>query len=297
MLDRKRLMNAIMAGALVLTGLVGCGQAQQAASNAAPEPKTSQELLERWEADPNSKNYHVDLNADITATFLGQSLAMPMKCGFDVAGDASHGNMEMDLSAMGSEKLTTELYVEKEGDAYIQYSSMENDGKTTWAKTKQDSGAITDQFTSTKLLAEAEFSKTEDGGYQLTIPASKLIEALGSSDQLSGMMGTLDEKSIKEALDKSKATYTFDKDCKLQKIAFTMDYSLDSATGDDKSDSNEQPNVSGSMKMSFELNFSNFGGIDPASVKVPDDVKKSAVDAGATTDDGAEAATEQKDAA
>lgn len=300
MIGGKRLVSAIATGALVLAGLVGCGQAQNGAAPeaettaAASEPMSAQEVLDRWEADPNNKNYHVDMTADMSANFLGQSISMPIKLALDVAGDNSHGTMEADLTSIGSEKMSSELYGEKDGDSYYQYTSAENGDQKSWYKTKQSDANLADQVTSKKILAEAEFSKTEDGGYQLTIPAEKLLDAMNDSDEFSGMLQNMDNEAMKDAISQSKATYTFDKDCRPQKLSFSIDYQIDSSGNS----TDDQDSSAGSMKVAFDFDFSNFGGIDAESVKVPEDVKKSAVDTSTVTEeDGGEQSTEQKDAA
>lgn len=298
MIGGKRLVSAIATGALVLAGLVGCGQAQNGAAPetaAAPsEPASAQEVLDRWEADPNYKNYHTDMTAEMSATFLGQSMSMPIKLSLDVAGDNSHGTMEADLTGMGSEKMSSELYTEKDGDNYYQYTSAENGDQKSWYKTVQKDANLTEQLTSKKVMSEAEFSKTEDGGYQLSVPAEKLLEAMNDSDEFSGMLQNMDNEAMKNAISNSKAVFTFDKDCKPQKLTFVIDYSLDSSG----SGTDDQGSSSGSMKVSFDIDFSNFGGIDAESVKTPEDVKKTAVDTSTVTEEsGDEQPSEQKDAA
>lgn len=306
MMSGKRLMKAVVAVALVLTGLVGCSQAPMAPA----EPQNAQELLKRWEEDPNNKNYHMDMSIDVTASFLGQTFKMPMKMVFDIAEENTHGTMEMDLSAMGTPKMESEIYIEKEGDKLYQYSSVENDGKKTWTKTSQESTDIARQFTSADLLGDAEFSKTEDGGYQLTIPAKKLLETLNSADSLESVMGGLDEQAVKDALEDAKAVYTFDKDCRPQNVSLDIDITIDpTKSGSDSdtsadTDSNVQLDLTGKMQMALNLALSNFGGVDAASIAVPEDVKKSAVDMSDDADDASstdaassDAAAEQKEAA
>ena len=276
----KRIASMLVAGSLALVGLAGCG-AQQAAA-----PTTAAELLAQYEANANKDNFHLDLDLAIDMDVLGQELSMPAEGSYDVADQAMHGIMTMDLSALGSDDQRIEIYTEEEGDATTQYMT---DGSGTWYASTLESSLFTERLTSTDLLSDAEFeavSGDDTAAYRLTIPGATLMEALSSSgvDADSLLSGLGDE--VTDALADTEAVYYFDKDCLLTGIHMDFDYNYD--TSDDSS-------LTLSLSMGIDCELGSYGKIDAAAVAVPSEVKEGAVsadDALSLVDDVAEEAAE-----
>ncbi len=246
----------VIAGSLALAGLAGCG-------GGAKAPTTTKELVERYEATANKDNYHMDMDYKIDLDLLGSTMTVDMKGAFDCAGKATHGTMTM--NALG-QNIEYEMYAEAQDSKYVQYMGTKIGNETTWMSSALDTPFMTESLTKADLLADAEFATT-DSGYTLTVPGEKLASALtsmGGGEMLSSL-GT----DASEMFAGSKAIYTFDKDCVLNGLDFTMDYKYD-AGGD--------ASMTVGLKMALNAKISDYGKIDAASVAVPADVKSNAID-------------------
>lgn len=271
----KRAAAFIAASALALSGLAGCG-------GGPAEPTNAQELLERFEQAENHDNFHAVLDYDVEMNVLGQSIPITIKMDMDCAGEAAHGDLTM--SGMGQE-MASELYVEKDGDTYMQYSSTGEGDDVTWAKSEVDSSAI-ESLTDEELLADAEFAKTDDG-YTLTVPGDKLMEAMAASGaDMSELFDSLGDDSLKDALADADAVYTFDSDCMLTGFTYDLDFDYDySADADADADADSTAALTMNMKMSITMTVSDYGSVKAEDVAVPEDVKKSAGEASATIEE------------
>lgn len=252
----KKLASVLVAGSLALTGLVGC------AGGAAPEPKDATELMALFDKTEKTNN-HAELTMNMSVDLLGQALEMPITGSFDTVGEKTHGTMTMDLGTLGIDKIEMETYSEKEGDAYIQYMSVDGEN---WIKQTTDAASFTSQITNDDILASGEFSKT-DSGYQITVTGDKLMGAIsaatgGAEDSLLG-----GDEAVLEALKGTNAVFVFDKDAQIASVTMDMDMGADDATGS-----------SASVKLSLDVKFSNHGKIEVSTVTVPDTIKSGATD-------------------
>lgn len=263
---KTRFASLIVAGSLMLTGLAGCAQ-----GGAAAEPTSTKEVLERYVANPNKDNYHMDMDMTIGLSMLGSNLDMPMKGSFDVADGSAHGTLTADMSALLGTSYDTELYVEKNGDTFTQYTSDKTTGETKWTSSVLSDGFFASNVTSDSLLEEAEFSKADgDAGYKLTIPGDKLVGALSEMGGDAGqVLNSESNKEIMDALGKSNVDFMFDKDCLLKSIGMDFDYDMSQTSG--------STTVQASMAIDLAMNFSNYGKVDAASIAVPANVKSAAV--------------------
>ena len=227
---------------------------------------------------------HAVLKYDMALDLLGQSLEINTDTQFDIAGDAAHGNMKVSSEALG-QSMEAEMYTEKaEGDKYTQYMSTTTDGTTTWTKTTTDTAGLTNQLASKDLFKDAKLEKT-DSGYKITVPGKSFSEVFSKMgmDNYTSMMG--DNQAFTDALEKSEAVYTFDKDCLLTGMEYSLNlnYGSDSAASSSSSSSEEAVELNASMKFDIKMTCSDYGKIDASKVAVPEDVKKSAVDGGETS--------------
>ncbi len=284
----KRAACFAVAGTLALGGLAGCGAQQQgssaaASSSAAPEPTTAMEVYERYEANPNQKNVHMDLTYNIGLAIMGQSAEIAGTSAADVAEDATHSTTKM--QGMGQD-LTTESYTEKTSDGkYDTYTSNSADG--TWTKTTTDTGGLENQLTEKSMFKDAKLEKTDDG-YKVTVAGKDFSAALSSLgiNNYASMMG--DEAALTYALENSDAVFTFDKECLLTGMNYTLNLDLGAAAGASSSSSasssstttSESATVEASMKLDMKMTLSDYGKVDASKTKVPEDVKKNAVDGG-----------------
>lgn len=252
----KKLASVLVAGSLALTGLVGC------AGGAAPEPKDATELMALFDKTEKTNN-HAELTMNMSVDLLGQALEMPITGSFDTVDEKTHGTMTMDLGTLGIDKIEMETYSEKEGDAYIQYMSVDGEN---WIKQTTDAASFTSQITNDDILASGEFAKT-DNGYQITVTGDKLMGVIsaatgGAEDSLLG-----GDEAVLEALKGTNAVFSFDKDAQITSVTMDMDMGADGATGS-----------SASVKLSLDVKFSNHGKIEVSTVTVPDTIKSGATD-------------------
>lgn len=272
----KRTLSIVVVCTMALVGLVACGPS---------EPTSAQEVIERYSAHENYRNYHTNVAMDYEIEVLGQNMPITIKLDADVADDDAHATVVME--ALG-QKQNLEMYITKEEDAIVQYQSSSDEKDATWTKTTLDAGSFTDQIISQDILNEAEFEKVEDG-YTLTVPGEKLMDVLASSGvDLSGLLSELGDAGFGDAIKDSKVVYTFDKDCLLTGCTYNVDF--DYSYGDDVSASNDSDGSSSaiqltmSMKMNMDVVISDYGKTDPVAVEVPKDVRENAVDMGELTE-------------
>ena len=253
----QKVVSCIAGAALVLGGLAGC-------AGAAAEPKTADEVVRRFTADKNAENYHMDLTYDITMGILGQDVPLNMTYAMDTAGDNAHGTLSADILG---QKMTGELYIEKDGKQYAQYQSIGTGQDAEWTKTTTESNTVAaSAMASEEALKNGKFEKTDDG-YKVTTDGSTFVE---SSDSMKQMLGsTVDATALQDALKDSTVTYLFDKDCMLKSIDFLADITTKAVEGVD---------MDVRIKLAVKATISGYGTIDAKTLVVPDNVKANATD-------------------
>ncbi len=263
--------------AFTLTGCQGQGSAGDAVAPAVDNtPKTAEEVYKQYK-DQKQENYKLSGTMDVKMSggdAQGNTVEMPLTESMDMdwAGDFSHANITMEMTYQGQTiSQDTEMYTDASGDQAVIYVKDPSTG--SWVKTtsaKSDSSWQGDIELSDDALKNADFQTTDDG-YKVTVAFADIMSSEEGESTFSQMLkntsGVVDEKELKKMVADTKMTLNFDKDCKLVSMKVD-DMSLTLQGGAAKAD----------YKMDFT--FSDYGKVDEASAKVPDDVAASAIDAG-----------------
>ena len=250
----QRLWGIALAGMLAVGGLSACNMG----------PTTTADLLAAYEKAENRDSYH-----SVSTVTLGSDDGDQIKIESttDVAQDNSHSTTTADMFGIST---TSEGYVEKaEGEdaGYVSYTSVELAGAKLWAKSKTTAVSNVGALTDTTVLSDAEFAKT-DTGYTLSVPAEKVYSALTGTDVTYEGLKELAGEGLADALNSSKATYTFDQNCLLTQISCPVTY--------EKTD--EAGTVTSSVNLNFDFTVSDYGTIKAEDLAVPADVSGEAVD-------------------
>ena len=250
----QRLWGIALAGMLAVGGLSACNMG----------PTTTADLLAAYEKAENRDSYH-----SVSTVTLGSDDGDQIKIESttDVAQDNSHSTTTADMFGIST---TSEGYVEKaEGEdaGYVSYTSVELAGAKLWAKSKTTAVSNVGALTDSSVLADAEFAKT-DTGYTLTVPAEKVYSALAGTDVTYEGLKKLSAEGLADALNTSKATYTFDQNCLLTQISCPVTYQ----------DVDEAGNVKSSVNLNLDFTISDYGTIKAEDLAVPADVSGEAVD-------------------
>jgi hypothetical protein len=246
-----------LAGILALGVMAGCSSG----------PKSCEELLARYEGLENRENYTFVSDLDIS---VGGDGFFDYETTGEVTPAASH--MTTHGMFFGHDT-NNQRYVELEGDAYVQYRSIDIAGASLWARSEVDGIAPTSALTTHDLLATGTFAATEDG-YTISVPGSEFMgavigQAVDSFPDLT--TETKDDRlsSPITAYQASEAVYAFNKDCELTGIS----YAMEGTGGDDGSA------VSGAdYSVAVTYTFDGYGTVDPASVAVTPNAKEKAID-------------------
>lgn len=266
-----RIVCFAMTGALAIAGLSGCGG--PAGSAAAKEPSSAAELAEMNKQTAGARNYHFDGNFEINLNVMGQAFPVKATIGGDYVDGNTHITSTLDIIG---EKQDGEVYIVKEGNSYVQYSSSKADSKTEWSKMPIGSNP-TDSLSGKELLSEGELSKNGDD-YTVTLSGAKIWDAIIRSDKdLENALKDVNTADLQQALENCKIAFTFDKAANNTSQTLNVDYSA-------KSEFAGQP-IETSIKVTGEIKLSNHGKVDASKVAVPESVKSGAVDATAGLND------------
>ncbi|MDO4796677.1 MAG: hypothetical protein Q4A01_01520 [Coriobacteriales bacterium] len=275
----KRFATIIVAGTMVLGTLAGCGAttANNGDANVSEEkaaaPASAQEVFDAYQANENSKNYHMDLDMSMNVKAAEMEIPISIKMGSDVVVENSHGDMTMN---MAGQDVKAEMYTTKQGDKYIVYTGTDLGGEKTWIKQSTTTN-MSDSVADIKGLEKAEFEVT-DTGYKITVPGEQISELLSSASggqDLFASMGEEAAASMKKSLADSKIVYNFDKECLLRDMTFDCNIEYTAGSGDSAQ--------TATMELKFNAVMDNYGKIEPKSVEVPEDVKTNAIDADEAT--------------
>lgn len=261
---RKTLIAALAACAITVIGLVGCGSATN-------EAKSAEEVYEHYSQTAHD-NYKMDGTLTMNVTVQGMSMEVPMEMHLESADKALHSTLSTKLFGTDS---VTESYVIPEGDNYVIYTgaqslTSDNTDELEWSKVtstemNESIGAIANL--EKNMFEGAEFAKTTDG-YTITIPFSKMIQAMneasnGNGDEFTTMMEEMSAAGVD--LGEIKTTYNFDRDYNLTKILIEKTQIPYEVQGQ-----------KGSIEIACDFTLSEFGKIAP--IKVPDEVVKVATE-------------------
>lgn len=248
----KRAMGMGLVATLVLSGFTACDGG----------PKSTAELLERFEALENRQNYTFESDVDIS---LGADRAIAFESEGEVTPEASH--MTTKGSIFGHDTAFNR-YVEKQDDNHIQYRSYEISGIRVWARSMVDDISPLSTLSAHDLLDHATFAATSDG-YVLSVPGIDFAEACAGvcREALPDISKDAEAERLKEALAASEAVYAFDKDCALREISYSVDMG----------DGGEQ-DAATVATVAIDCSVLDYGTVDAEKVSVPQSVRDTAID-------------------
>jgi hypothetical protein len=195
----------------------------------------------------------------------------------DTAGNDTHGTTE--TNTFGS-FVNSELYLVKNEKNYTRYLCYNpKDANPTWTKTDVAESLLTNLTTSQDILKNSEFSKV-DNGYQIIVSGQDVLNALSASgtnvvDTLKTVTGG--NEDIVKAVDNSKGTLTFDKDCYLTGIIYSVDVTGNNSTNSSSSGSTLDFSLSAGITLNVDAKISNYGKVDASSVALPNSIRDGAV--------------------
>ena len=300
----KVLFAAVLCLIVSLGLLTGCGS----------KPKDAKELVDfSTEAMKKVESAHVDVDGsfDIGMNFEGATskeyedyskmdIPIDMNGSFDASKEVLAGNYDLSLFVMGfDETISSEVYSDLKSDPKVTYQREK--GSDQWVKsvseeTGENKDAALDQETIDKakeyldrFLKYAEMKET-DSGYTITIDMTKvdpqdfrdlLGDALKEGEEVddTGMTESLD--ALMNDVTVKSGTLTADFEAK---TFYMTSFALDNFVVESKIDTKTMgyedmfKSGTGSVKIDFLLNCSDFNSVDKAKLTIPEDVVKNAVD-------------------
>ncbi len=268
----RRVAGFLVAGVLVLVGMSGCGADPE---TGLPAPTSAKDVYERFQQSPNLNNNHMDVSIDISMKVANFETPFTLNVSLDDAGNEKHGTFD---TAMLGSSTSSELYVTKDGNSFVQYNGQKIDGDTYWTKKKVDEAISASTLIDAEDIEGGEFTATEDG-YNVRLSGDKILVLLdrmtGSSVSITNVLGSGSQKNLKDAFEHAKVQYVFDKDCLLKSVSFENDYLQDMGSID-----NVQVQAACSVKMHAEIR--DYGKMVANKLAVPDAVKKAATESTST---------------
>ncbi|MBR3159389.1 MAG: hypothetical protein IKF14_09850 [Atopobiaceae bacterium] len=254
---KVRLWTLLVAGLLgVCAVLAACGVAGVA------EPTNAAEVYERYRANEAADNYHLVMTSDLSMTVLGEQMETRMTEEGDIAGNAGHATASSEIYDQSAE---VELYVTEEDGAIVAYTKTSDSDVWTRQECGSVPGDVSGVLGNAGKLQNAVFEKVEDGYVVTTKGAGfeNISAQLGSLE----MMGEDARDAVENAFADTIVTIEFDKDCLPRSLDTQVDIPLEGTN---------VAAVLSDMAIDMHVEMSRYGSVDPASVAVPDSVKKSA---------------------
>ena len=241
--------------------------------------------------DSEIMSSHYEANMRLKIDVAGESGSMNYKMDTDIAIDNdSNGKMEGSISSSGYgfDEVNMDFisYVESDTDGCTIYTSVDNGNN--WVATNGDSNTIQkDCCGAVKMLEaidpDAEIKETEDGYViEADLPSDAVIDATSLT---SDTESTVDFSSAAET--KVPATFTFNEDYELYEFNIDLSDMLKSVVGGsyNSEDIKTLEDAGQSIELETEMNIKladiKYDEYDANDIKVPADVRKSAV----STDD------------
>lgn len=240
--------------------------------------------------DSEIMSSHYEANMRLKIDVAGESMGMNYKMDTDIAIDNdSNGKMEGSISNSGygfdEGNMNFIAYVESDTDGCTTYTSGDNGNN--WVVTNSDSNTIQKDCGAVKMLEaidpDAEIKETEDGYViEADLPSDAVIDATSLT---SDTESTVDFSSAAET--KVPATFTFNEDYELSEFNIDMSDMLKSIVEGsyNSEDIKTLEDAGQSIELETEMNIKladiKYDEYDANDIKVPADVKKSAV----STDD------------
>jgi hypothetical protein len=255
----KKVVGAAVVASLAVGGIacwLGGGTGEVVVRDVGP--RSTEELLERYEALEDRENYAFESSVDV-ALGVGRTVAV------ETAGKAMPGASH--VSGKGSVfgfDATYECYVETQGVDHIQYRSYDIAGTRVWARSAVEGVAPLSALTAHDLLEDATFAQTSDG-YTLGVPGNDFAEAcVGVVRQaLPDLAQEVGASGLTDVFALSEAVYTFDSDCALREISYRVGTENEAAGG---------------AAASIECALHDYGTVDAEAVAVPESVRDASID-------------------
>lgn len=259
----KCVLSTLLSSALVL-GLCGC--------SLFGAPVNTEELLVRYVSNKNVDNFSAKVNVDMSVSALGVRAVIPITTNVRVANNATHGTIEVDLSALDTRNYDMEFYTELLDDALNVYIGIPHGNETTWKYWRVDTTSKVDIATVTDLLSASEFTKIATDSdpqicYELTVPIATVLKTVFGVTAGSAEVGGMNERGMLDAVGNDKVRVGFTKDCLLRSIATGALLTFKSA---------ETNNVTVRVGIDVGATFDEYGGVDLAKVAVPNEVREAA---------------------
>ena len=216
----------------------------------------------------------------------------------DICGDYVHGNTtitgEAEISTeyegqknSQSQPLdaSSEMYSVKDGNEIITYTK-EGDSDEWVRSTEEDATAnAMDSLLSAEFFKDAEMSKDGDN-YVVKIKLAKLLADENVKNAMGGSMTSdmdlglgMDMDDLGDVVGDAVVTYVFDKEYRPIEVSTgTIKFDVSKLIDEDDLEESGLSADDIEMSMSFKIQFSKFGEIKEADVKVPKNVKESAID-------------------
>ena len=278
--------------------------AQEEVQEEAPaRVETALELYDLFR-ETYEENYHYtgEMNLNMTVTMdmsglaeegeeaaaAGTDSTMEMKIpvslsyDMDILDKLGHGDMTMEMSLFGeSNEMAAEVYADMTGDEPLVYTCQTSENgeaveSPQWTVSNSTSGIMMagDEEASRKMMESAQLTYEEGTGYLVTIDTSTYMDTTGNGEvfeSLSGVAG-IDPEALEESLRNTSVVYTFTDDYCLQSIRMdSFSYTMDMDTSQTGAPTKVQ------MDMDFSMDMTGYGTVTEDMVKVPDEVKASAV--------------------
>lgn len=248
----------------VLVGLCGCGRKRA--------PVTTEELLVRYVAHENVDNFKGKATVELSASALGVRAKIPVTVDIESADKAAHGTVTVDLSSLDTRNYQMEFYGELQDTSIVCYLGKSGAKPADWKRWTIDMTSSIDIFTLTNLLSASELTKIakdsdEQVAFELVVPTAKVLETVFELADEPVVIAGMDEQGLLNAMKSDKIRVDFTDECLLRSFSGSALLDFQSA------ETNNLP-----VKIGLDANavFDDYGAIDPASVRVPEDVKQNA---------------------
>lgn len=262
----KRVLAALVAFVCALE-LGGCA--------AFGAPATTEQLLARYVANENVGDFVAQVNVGLNVSAMGVRASVPVTVDLRAADSKAHGTAEVDLSSLDTRPYRMEFYAELLDDVLNCYIGTldPRGGQTTWkcwtiaTTTKVDLSTLTELLSSSALTIIAKDSDPAVC-YELTMPASKVLETAFDVTEGSAELAGMGEKDLLDAVGANKVRFGFTEDCLLRTLETGATFTFRSA---------QTNNIVVRTGVDVLATLSDYGKVDPGEVAIPPEVRQSAI--------------------
>lgn len=272
MKNRYVFLGVFMVCALVILTQSSCSSTRAPASTGT--------LLMRYTSNEDASNFAAHANIDVSVSALGIRAKIPVVADFETSGNAAHGTVTADLSALDTRNYTMEVYAELQDDAIVCYLSSPNDKAATWRRWTIDTTSSIDLHTIAELLKASEFTKIAKDSdksvcYELTVPTTAVIQTASRLSTEPVAFGGMDEAALLEAVEGDRFSFDFTSDCLLRSVQTSA---LVDLKGPDTNNVQVTAGLDGSVV------FDSYGTVSPKAMATPRTVATVATNTNAPID-------------